>query len=50
MADLPAAWLEELSELLRIPEMGHDKPRELWPDLADAIAKNADREAAHQPA
>ena len=33
------------AELIRIPEMGHDMPRELWPAFVDAIAKNADRAA-----
>jgi pimeloyl-ACP methyl ester carboxylesterase len=31
------------AELLVIPGMGHDLPRELWPQLADAIAGNAAR-------
>lgn len=31
------------AELVRIPGMGHDMPRELWPTYVDAIARNADR-------
>jgi pimeloyl-ACP methyl ester carboxylesterase len=38
------------AELLTIPGMGHDMPSELWPTFADAIAKNAERAAAAQPA
>jgi pimeloyl-ACP methyl ester carboxylesterase len=38
------------AELVRIPEMGHDMPKELWPTFVDAIAKNAERAAAKQPA
>jgi pimeloyl-ACP methyl ester carboxylesterase len=38
------------ADLLTIPGMGHDLPRELWPTFADAIAKNADRAAARAPA
>jgi pimeloyl-ACP methyl ester carboxylesterase len=34
------------AELIKIPGMGHDMPRELWPQFVDAIAKNADRAAA----
>ena len=30
--------------------MGHDLPKELWPAFVDAIAKNAERAAAKQPA
>ncbi len=33
------------AELLKIPGMGHDMPRELWPTYVDAIARNADRAA-----
>jgi pimeloyl-ACP methyl ester carboxylesterase len=33
------------SRLLEIPGMGHDLPREAWPEIVDAIAKNAAREA-----
>ena len=38
------------AELLTVPGMGHDLPRELWPRFADAIAKNAERAASRQPA
>jgi pimeloyl-ACP methyl ester carboxylesterase len=31
------------AELVRIPGMGHDLPRQLWPTYVDAIARNADR-------
>jgi pimeloyl-ACP methyl ester carboxylesterase len=31
------------AELITIPGMGHDMPRELWPTFVEAIAKNADR-------
>jgi pimeloyl-ACP methyl ester carboxylesterase len=31
------------AELVTIPGMGHDMPRELWPTFVDAIARNADR-------
>jgi pimeloyl-ACP methyl ester carboxylesterase len=31
------------AELIAIPGMGHDMPRELWPTFVDAIARNADR-------
>jgi pimeloyl-ACP methyl ester carboxylesterase len=31
------------AELVTIPGMGHDLPRELWPKFVDAIAANADR-------
>jgi pimeloyl-ACP methyl ester carboxylesterase len=34
------------AELLAVPGMGHDLPRELWPRLTDAITKNAERAAA----
>jgi pimeloyl-ACP methyl ester carboxylesterase len=36
------------AELVRIPDMGHDMPRELWPTFADAIATNADRAASYR--
>lgn len=26
------------AELLLVPDMGHDRPRELWPELIDALA------------
>ena len=29
------------AELLVVPGMGHDLPRELWPRLTDAIVRNA---------
>ena len=38
------------AELITIPGMGHDLPRELWPTLVDAIARNAERAAAKQAA
>jgi len=38
------------AELITIPGMGHDLPRELWPTFVDAITKNADRATAKQPA
>jgi pimeloyl-ACP methyl ester carboxylesterase len=31
------------AELVRIPGMGHDMPRELWPTFVDAISRNAER-------
>lgn len=31
------------AELLVLPGMGHDLPRQLWPQLVDAIARTADR-------
>jgi pimeloyl-ACP methyl ester carboxylesterase len=34
------------AELITIPGMGHDLPRELWPTFVAAIAKNAERAAA----
>jgi len=33
------------AELIAIPGMGHDLPRELWPRFTDALAKNAERAA-----
>ena len=36
------------AELITIPGMGHDLPRELWPTFVDAIARNAER--AREPA
>ena len=38
------------AELVAIPGMGHDMPRELWPTFVDAIAKNAERAAARAAA
>jgi pimeloyl-ACP methyl ester carboxylesterase len=37
------------AELLVIPGMGHNMPRQLWPQLVDAITALADR-AGHRPA
>jgi pimeloyl-ACP methyl ester carboxylesterase len=34
------------AELITIPGMGHDLPKELWPTFVDAIARNAERAAA----
>ena len=34
------------AELITIPGMGHDLPKELWPTVADAIARNAERARA----
>jgi pimeloyl-ACP methyl ester carboxylesterase len=31
------------SELIAIPGMGHDLPRDLWPRFAEALAWNAER-------
>ncbi|MCO6734754.1 lysophospholipase, partial [Streptomyces sp. EL9] len=31
------------SELLLIPDMGHDRPRELWPVLVDALVSHTGR-------
>ncbi|MCX3059218.1 alpha/beta fold hydrolase [Streptomyces beihaiensis] len=28
------------AELLLLPDMGHDRPREIWPDLVDAIVRH----------
>jgi pimeloyl-ACP methyl ester carboxylesterase len=33
------------AELRAFPRMGHDLPRELWPQFTDALTKNADRAA-----
>jgi pimeloyl-ACP methyl ester carboxylesterase len=40
------------AELITIPGMGHDLPKELWPTFVDAIARNAERarERAAAPA
>ena len=38
------------AELVSFPELGHDMPRELWPAFVEAIARNADRARARQPA
>ncbi|WP_428949938.1 alpha/beta fold hydrolase [Streptomyces sp. cg35] len=29
------------AELLLVPDMGHDRPRELWPDLIDAVVAHS---------
>ena len=34
------------AELIAIPGMGHDLPRELWPRITDALVANAERAAA----
>ncbi|MER8015019.1 alpha/beta fold hydrolase [Streptomyces griseoluteus] len=34
------------AELLLIPDMGHDRPRELWPDLIDALVTHTGRNSA----
>jgi pimeloyl-ACP methyl ester carboxylesterase len=38
------------AELVTIPGMGHDIPKELWPTFVDAIATNAERAAARAAA
>jgi pimeloyl-ACP methyl ester carboxylesterase len=38
------------AELITIPGMGHDLPRELWPTFVDAIVRNAERAAERTPA
>ena len=38
------------AELITIPGMGHDLPRELWPMYVDAIAWNAERAATRRDA
>jgi pimeloyl-ACP methyl ester carboxylesterase len=38
------------AEMIAIPGMGHDMPRELWPTFVDAIARNAERATAAQAA
>jgi pimeloyl-ACP methyl ester carboxylesterase len=38
------------AELITIPGMGHDLPKELWPTFVDAIARNAERAAARAAA
>jgi pimeloyl-ACP methyl ester carboxylesterase len=38
------------AELVRIPGMGHDMPRELWPTFVDAISRNAERAREHAAA
>jgi pimeloyl-ACP methyl ester carboxylesterase len=34
------------AELVAIPGMGHDMPREVWPKFREALAKNSERAAA----
>ena len=34
------------AELVAIPGMGHDLPREVWPKLHEALARNGERAAA----
>jgi pimeloyl-ACP methyl ester carboxylesterase len=36
------------SELLIIPGMGHDLPRQVWPAIVDAVSAVADRSEAHR--
>jgi pimeloyl-ACP methyl ester carboxylesterase len=38
------------AKLMEIPGMGHDFPRQLWPQFVDAIAENAARAKAPSPA
>jgi pimeloyl-ACP methyl ester carboxylesterase len=38
------------AELVTIPGMGHDMPKELWPTFVEAIAKNAERAATRAAA
>ena len=38
------------AELVAIPGMGHDLPRELWPRITTALVKNAERAATPAPA
>jgi pimeloyl-ACP methyl ester carboxylesterase len=38
------------AELVALPGMGHNLPRELWPRLTDALVKNAERAATPSPA
>jgi pimeloyl-ACP methyl ester carboxylesterase len=38
------------AELITIPGMGHDMPKELWPTFVDAIARNAARARERQAA
>jgi pimeloyl-ACP methyl ester carboxylesterase len=38
------------AEFVAIPGMGHDLPREIWPRLIEAVARNSDRAAAASPA
>ena len=38
------------AELIKIPGMGHDMQKQLWPTFVDAIAKNAERAAERKAA
>jgi pimeloyl-ACP methyl ester carboxylesterase len=38
------------SRLVMYPDMGHDLPRTRWPEIVDAIARNARRASAPEPA
>jgi pimeloyl-ACP methyl ester carboxylesterase len=38
------------AELIAVPGMGHDLPREVWPRIIDALARNAERVVAVAPA
>ena len=38
------------AELITIPGMGHDLPKELWPRFVEAIARNAARAGARAAA
>jgi pimeloyl-ACP methyl ester carboxylesterase len=38
------------AELIEIDGMGHDLPRELWPRIVDAVARNAEKAVATEPA
>jgi pimeloyl-ACP methyl ester carboxylesterase len=38
------------AELIKVPGMGHDMPKQLWPTFVDAIAKNAGRAAERRAA
>jgi pimeloyl-ACP methyl ester carboxylesterase len=37
------------SRLLMYPDMGHDLPRARWPEITEAIARNARRARDRQP-
>jgi pimeloyl-ACP methyl ester carboxylesterase len=49
-AGLATARAIPRAELVTIPGMGHDMPKELWPTFVEAIAKNAERATARQAA
>ena len=38
------------AELIAIPGMGHDLPRDVWPKVIETVVRNAERAAAPQPA